>query len=126
MGNFKVAIGIVALIPVIALAFLNIVFCGTDVVYMSSDGKWSERQMVYRNREFKDIVSSFEKYKVMCNATDVQLERLRSKPEWIVLNTWRNLSNDVSLTIPLSSKYLETTFGFSMPKVEPPACYKNA
>ena len=126
MKYFKVAIGVVVFVPVITLACLNIIFCGTDVVYISSDGKWSERQMVYRNREFKDVVSSFEKYKALCNAPDVKLERLRSKPEWIVLNSWVNISNDAKSTIPLSSKFLEVTFGFSTPNVEPAACYKNA
>lgn len=126
MKFIKVTIGILVLIPVFALAFLNIIFSGTDAVYISSDGKWSERQMVYKNREFKDIVSSFEEYKVKCNAPDVTLERLRSKPEWIVLSSWVDNKDDVKNNVPLSSKVLDVNFGFSTFKVEPAACYKNA
>lgn len=125
MKHIKLAIGILILAPVFVLTFLNIIFCGTDVVYISSDGKWSERQMVYRNRTFEDVVSSFESYKVKCNAPDVKLERLRSRPEWIVINSWVNDPNDVKANVPLSDKYLDVTFGFSTSKVESAACSKS-
>lgn len=125
MKYIKVTIGIAVLTPVFVLAFLNIIFCGTDVVYISSDGKWSERQMVHRNREFKDIVSSFEEYKNKCNAPDVKLERLRSRPEWIVLSSWVNNQNDMKGSVPLSSEFLDVTFGFSTPTVKPAVCYKG-
>ena len=125
MKYIKVTIGIAVLTPIFVLAFLNIIFCGTDVVYISSDGKWSERQMVYRNREFKDIVSSFEEYKNKCNAPDVKLERLRSRPEWIVLSSWVNNQSDTKDNVPLSSEFLHVTFGFSTPMVEPAVCYKR-
>lgn len=125
MKYLKVITGVSLLAPVIVIALLNIVFCGTDVVYVTSDGKWSERQMVYRNPEFKDIVSSFEEYKVKCNAPDVKLERLRSRPEWIVLNSWVDDQNHIKGSVPLSSKILDVTFGFSTFKIEPAACYTS-
>lgn len=81
--------------------------------------------MIYRNREFKDIVASFEEYKIKCDVPDVKLERLRSKPEWIVLNSWINNPADVKAQVPLSSNFLDVTFGFSTTTIQPAACYKN-
>lgn len=125
MKHIKLIIVVVLLAPVCILALLNILFCGTDTVYISSDRKWSERQMIYRHREFKDIVASFENYKIRCNAPDVELERLRSKPEWIVLNTWIDNRTEAEKQVPLSTSSLEVTFGFSNPPIDSAACYKN-
>lgn len=126
MKYIKVMIGVFVLTPMFILASLNIVFCGTDVVYVSSDGKWSGRQMMYRNREFKDVVSSFEEYKVKCNAPDAKLERFRSRPEWIVLSSWINNKNDEKAKVPLSSKFSDVvTFGFAIPPIETAACFEN-
>lgn len=126
MKYIKVMIGVFVLAPMFVLASLNIIFCGTDVVYVSSDGKWSGRQMIYKNREFKDVVSSFEEYKVKCNAPDAKLERFRSRPEWIVFDWWVKSTDDEKSKVPLSNKFLDVvTFGFAIPSIEPADCYKS-
>ncbi|MES2676103.1 MAG: hypothetical protein V4660_17825 [Pseudomonadota bacterium] len=111
---------------ILGIVFLNIVFSGTEVVYISSDGKWSDREFLIKGHEFNDVVDSFEQYKIKCNTPDVFLERLKSRSSWFVLGTWIGDSKNIKLKVPLSVNSPYETYGFSLPPVKAPACYSSA
>ena len=49
------------------------------VRFESSDGKWGDRELPLKGRDFYEIVYYFEKYKLRCNAPDVTLVRTTPK-----------------------------------------------
>lgn len=49
------------------------------VRFESSDGKWGDRELPWKGRDFEEIVYYFEKYKLRCNALDVTLVRTTPK-----------------------------------------------
>ncbi|MES2824912.1 MAG: hypothetical protein V4732_15010 [Pseudomonadota bacterium] len=107
---------------IFGIVFLNIVFSGTETVYISSDGNWSDREFLIKGHEFNDVVDSFEEYKIKCNAPNVFIERLKSRSSWFVFGTWVGDSNSVKWKVPLSIHSSYETYGFSLPPVKAPVC----
>lgn len=126
MKYFKVIVGILIFFSISFIVLINCLFYsqGTDVAYISSDGKWADHEMLFKGRDFNQIVYFFEEYKIKCNAPDVRLERLRSKSEWYSFSSLFDKETDKKWQVPLSSHFLFVSSGFSLPPIEPSACDK--
>jgi hypothetical protein len=60
---------------VILLTFVLLSGCATDVSFESSDGKWADNEIIFKGREFEQIVWYFEKYKMKSGNVDAELYR---------------------------------------------------
>jgi hypothetical protein len=67
------------------------------VRFESSDGKWGDRELPIKDRDFHEIVYYFEKYKLRCNAPEVSMIRTTPKsllnifgwPSYIFNEKWK-------------------------------------
>jgi hypothetical protein len=49
------------------------------VRFESADGKWGDRELPWKGRDFEEIVYYFEKYRLRCNAPEVAMVRTTPK-----------------------------------------------
>jgi hypothetical protein len=73
---------------------------GTDVVYQSSDGEWSDFECNMKGRNFEFIVLVFESYKIRCQKTNAILQRITRKPRIYNLSWWFDDFNDPKWKVP--------------------------
>ena len=126
MKYFKVIVCVLIFFMMGFIVLINCLFCtrGTDLAYISSDGKWTDHEILFKGRDFNGIVYFFEEYKIKCNVPNVTLERLRSTSEWYSFSSLFDKDTDIKWKVPLSSSSLFVTSGFLLPPVEPMACDK--
>lgn len=68
------------------------------VRFESSDGKWGDRELPWKGRDFEEIVYYFEKYKLRCNAPEVTMVRTTPKnllnifgwPSYLFDDKWKS------------------------------------
>ncbi len=126
MKYFKVIVGVLIFFMMGFIVLINCLFYthGTDLAYISSDGKWADHEILFKGRDFNGIVYFFEEYKIKCNMPNVTLERLRSKSEWYSFSSLFDKDTDIKWKVPLSSNSLFVTSGFLLPPIESEACDK--
>jgi hypothetical protein len=75
----RIAVALALLSAVIVPPWL-IPWLGTDVAVRSSDGHWSDSEVLIKGRRFDDLVFLFELYRINCNAPAATLQRTSPWP----------------------------------------------
>ena len=55
-------------------------WAGTDVAVRSSDGRWSDSEVLIKGRRFEDLIFLFELFRINCNAPGANLQRTTPWP----------------------------------------------
>ena len=128
MKQIKIIIGALSLFFIGSITLLNFIFCshGTDLVFVSSDGKWFDREVQFKGRNFETVVYFFEVYKIECNTKNVKLERLETENEWYSFSSLFDKSTDIKWKVPLSSNATHAISGLPLQHFEPSNCYRNS
>lgn len=79
-----VFIGLALLVP------LTSMFSGTSVSFQSSDGRWTDGEVLGKGRKFETVVTLFEAYKIKCNVPEVTLHRVTPKPKALMFDNLFN------------------------------------
>ena len=95
---------------------------GTDVAFQSSDGKWSDREVQFKGRDFKTVVTYFEGYRIKCKAPYVTMQRTTLRPEKA---HWFDNYSDAKWAVPYQEPYSHLVSGVYPPN-EPNHCSKKA
>ena len=80
---------VLVLIAVFLFVWVLGAFNGTNVAFQSSDGKWADSEVLFKDRDFEVILVSFELYRAKCSS-QAQLQRTTPKPNWYEYNNWFN------------------------------------
>ena len=80
---------------------------GTNVAFQSSDGGWSDGEVLVKGRDFSDVVALFRSYRTRCARPDSELERTTEKPSPSSLSWWFDDYGDPKWRIRLAAPRAE-------------------
>tara|TARA_B100000768_G_C11211800_1_gene346360 strand:- start:668 stop:1126 length:459 start_codon:yes stop_codon:yes gene_type:complete len=78
---------------------------GTDVAYQTSDGFWADNEVLFKGRNFAGIVFGYELYKIVCETSDVELQRITDKPSIFKASWWFDDFNSPKWKVPLVERH---------------------
>ena len=103
------------IIFVVLANYHSIISKGTNVAYQSSDGKWTNREVLMKGHEFEQIVFLFEVYKIECEAPNTTLQRITPKPPWYSPRHYYNNYQDPKWLVPYMDANQVTKSGRQLP-----------
>ena len=83
---------------------------GTSVGFQSSDGGWSDGEVLVKGRDFAAITQLFRSYRTRCARPNAKLERTTEKPSPMNLSWWFDSYGDPKWRVP-----------FAAPRPDPPS-----
>ena len=78
---------------------------GTDVAYQTSDGTWADNEVLFKGRNFEGIVFGYELYKIVCNAPDIELQRITKKPNFLTVSWWFDDFDSPKWKVPVADPH---------------------
>jgi hypothetical protein len=78
---------------------------GTNVAFQSSDGEWASSEVLMKGLIFKNIVVSFEAYKIKCAAQNATLQRITPRPPWYSPRHYYNNYQYPKWLVPYAAAY---------------------
>jgi hypothetical protein len=91
---------LLALLTALILPPWLIPWAGTDVAIRSSDGRWSDSEILIKGRRFEDLVFLFELYRINCNAPAATLQRTTPWPRPWSREWWFDTRFDRKWRVP--------------------------
>lgn len=102
-------LSVIGLVILVSYPFVLIEGRGTDVAFQSSDGNWSDSEVLFKGRDFDSVVIYFELYKITCNAPDARLQRITDKPNISSISWWFDDFDLPKWKVPLAVEYPESS-----------------
>jgi hypothetical protein len=97
----RYVVGLAAFLVLFA-AWMFGAFSGTNVQFQSSDGEWSDSEVLLKGRDFEAVLVLFEVYRAKCSPTAV-LQRTSEKPSALSLDHWFNDYSAAKWRVPYAA-----------------------